>query len=367
MTDGSVSGAAAGEVIAGYELGAPIACDALGTVYAARRGLAGVAVKIFARAGDRGDGGGAALLLNEVIAAGAMHQPNILEVVDLGQLPDGRPYVATELLEGESLGARLRRVKRLPLADALDFAQQAASALAAAHDAGIVHGALGPEALFLMADLSLPRGERVKVLDFGTRRLIGRGEAPADVYLAPEQRDDAEADPRADVYALGALLYHAVCGVAPQAASGGSLILPRALDRHVPRPLEAAILRALAREPGDRFESMAALTAALQVEAPRQAPPSRPWVRLASVLAGVAIVAAVAWATRTPARTTLLARGRALARSISLPFVSRAAIPARVIRSAAPRRPVILPLHDDGDDALRAAPKRRGRTPPRPR
>jgi hypothetical protein len=164
------------------------------------------------------------------------------------------------------------------------------------------------------------------------------------------------------------VLYHAVCGVAPQPTAGdGSLILPRALDRHVPRALEGVILRALTRDPAERFASMTALIAALQVEAPREAPRSRPWVRLGSVLAGVAIVAAVAWVTRAPARPSLLTRGRLLARSISLPFLSKATPrPARIIRSAAPRRPVILPLRD-AVDPPRAAAKRHGRTPLRPR
>jgi serine/threonine protein kinase len=360
MTAPSDSSASADDVIAGYQLGTPIARDALGTVYAARRGPAGVAVKIFARAAA-GDRERAALLLNEVVAAGAMHQPNIVEVVDLGQLPDGRPYVTTELLEGESLAVRLRRVTRLPLADALDFVQQAASALAAAHDAGIVHGALGPDALYLVADLSLPRGERVKVHDFGTRRLRPQAELPA-VYLAPEQRDDAEPDPRVDVYALGAVLYHAVCGIAPRRGAGDSLILPRAMDRHVPRPVEEVILRALARDPAERYQSMTALGAALQIEAPRAPRSDGPWVRLVSVLAGVAIVGVVAWATRPPARAVLVTRGRALARSLSLSFLSKAT-PARVIRSAPPRPPVILPLHDDAEPA--GPPKRHGRTPAR--
>jgi serine/threonine protein kinase len=330
------------DAIEGYELGAPIARDRLGIAYAARRGPAAVAVKIFAA----GDPQGGALLLDEVVAAGALHQPNILDVVDLGELPDGRRYVTTELLEGESLAVRLQRVRKLPLEDAVEFTRQAAGALAAAHEAGVVHGALRPEALFLVADLSLPRGERVKLRDFGTRLLRARA-GGAEAYLAPEVPAGGEPDPRADVYALGAVLHRAVCGVAPQLA-GGALVRPRLLDRDVPRPLENVLLRALARDPAARFPSMAAFVSALEGEAAKRPPTRRPVVRFASVVMGVIIVGVVASSSRAPARTALVARGRAIARTISRPLVARPA-PTRHRRAPAPRRPVILPLPSPAD------------------
>jgi serine/threonine protein kinase len=353
--------------ISGYELGEAIGRDGLGTLYEARRVASGrrASVKIFGHGAlDRQR---SALLLNEAIAASAIRQSNIAEVIDLGELADGRPYVATELLEGESLATRLRRVRRLPLADALDFVQQAAGALAAAHDEGLVHGALEAEALFLVTDLSLPRGERVKVHGFGARRLRGTEGSP---YLAPEQRGSPaeEPGPAADVYALGALLYHAVCGEAPLATGDQAPVLPRALDRHVPRQLEEVILRALAPAPAERFDSMAAFVDALAVETPARPRGGFSPARLAYLAVGFTLAVVLVWSSRAPARSVLYARGRALARTLALRLPSRAAPAFRA--PTAPRRPVITPLTDDEAKGLRPAEPRKprehgGRTPAR--
>ena len=89
---------------------------------------------------------------NEARAAKAIVHPNVVEIIDVGVLPDGRPYLLMELLQGESLGARLRSQGRLELVQALEITRQAAAGLAAAHEAGIVHRDLKPDNLFLVAD-----------------------------------------------------------------------------------------------------------------------------------------------------------------------------------------------------------------------
>jgi serine/threonine protein kinase len=294
--------------IEGFELGARIGRGALGTVYVARKAPSEgrAAVKIFDQAHVSRQQ--STLLFNEAVAASSIRQASTADIVDLGQLPNGRPYVAMELLRGESLATRLRRIPRLPLAEALDFGRQAASALAAAHEEGIVHGALKPENLFLVPDLSLARAERVKVLDFGTRRLHARARADRTPgpcsYVAPEQGGDegefAEIDQRADVYALGAFLYHVLCGVNPvlteairatrKAPRGRPLVAPRALNRAVPAAVDEAILRALASRPEDRFDSMPSLLDALTTGGRRRsAQPRLGWAgaalsRVASII-----------------------------------------------------------------------------------
>src|SRR5690242_13049044 len=112
-----------------FELGPPLGDGGLGAVYAARDAEGRrAAIKIF-DAAVTSDPRRVAVFLNEAVAAGALRHPNIVETLDMGELPDGRPYLTMELLEGESLGQRLRRVQALAPADVIDFAAQAASAL----------------------------------------------------------------------------------------------------------------------------------------------------------------------------------------------------------------------------------------------
>jgi eukaryotic-like serine/threonine-protein kinase len=222
--------------------------------------------------------------MNEARAANAIRHPNIIEVVDTGFLPrSGAPYLLMEYLEGESLGARLRNMRRLPLEMALQIAGQTASALSAAHDQGIVHRDLKPENIFL-----LPRPgnvDLVKVLDFGIAklRLDLAGQAvqtqPGTLvgtprYMSPEQcRGTGEVDHRSDIYALGIILYEMLCGVPPFQGEGVGQLLavhmtepPPPLRVHasdIPRYIEEACLRALAKRPEDRFQSMREFRAAL--------------------------------------------------------------------------------------------------------
>jgi serine/threonine protein kinase len=223
---------------------------------------------------------------NEARAANAIHHPSIVEVYDCGTLSSGTAYIVMELLEGENLAARLRRVGRLPLADARRVAAQTASALAAAHAAGIVHRDLKPDNLFLVPDERDTSAELVKVLDFGIAKLGQQGSNVSSVrtrtgsvmgtpaYMSPEQcRGTREIDHRTDIYALGVILYEMVCGRAPFVSEGfGEMVHlhisappppPRTIDATIPEELERLILWCLAKEPADRVQTMADLHAAL--------------------------------------------------------------------------------------------------------
>ncbi len=229
--------------------------------------------------------------LNEARAANAIRHPGIIEILDAGSTMAGVPYLVMELLEGESLAARIDRLGRLSLGEALEIGYQTASALEAAHRKGIVHRDLKPDNLFLVADPADPSRERVKVLDFGIAKLQ---QTPFDggplktrtgtlmgtpVYMSPEQcLGNREVDHRTDVYALGVILFEMLCGKPPFYSDGfGDLVnlhlnapppSPRAARADLPEAVDALLLRALAKRPADRFSSMAELQGALRAAAP---------------------------------------------------------------------------------------------------
>ncbi len=191
-----------------------------------------------------------------------------------------------EFLEGISLQKRLADKGRLSVARVLDIARQAGSALGAAHAAGIVHRDLKPENLFLVPDASVPGATRVKILDFGIAKIKGSA-APggamrtqaglimgSPAYMSPEQcKDSADVDFRTDIYSLGVIIYEALSGRPPFVAASATEILVMQLTviptplreglAHVPAQVEAAVMRALAKERTDRFDSVASFISAL--------------------------------------------------------------------------------------------------------
>jgi len=214
----------------------------------------------------------------EAQSASTINHPNVVEVVDVCRLEDGRPFIVTEFLEGEELGALLDRVGKLDPQAAIRIARQICRALMAAHAQGIVHRDMKPENVFLVGDLSAPR---VKIIDFGiskqsednaklTRTGMVMG-TPA--YMAPEQARGEHVDHQADVYAVGGILYRCVTGHKPYEGEDGAMVLtqvlteeprrPRVVDASVPGELELAIERAMARQCSDRLANMAELEAEL--------------------------------------------------------------------------------------------------------
>jgi serine/threonine protein kinase len=217
---------------------------------------------------------------NEARAANAIRHPNIIDIIDVGLLPDDNvPYMLMEFLEGESLATRLDRVRPLEVSAAVEIASQTASALAAAHSKGIVHRDLKPDNLFLVPDEMVGTGERVKVLDFGIAKLRDdmRGSSMKTrtgaimgtaAYMSPEQCQGLieRLDHRTDIYALGIILYEMLCGGPPFVSEGfGDIIImhvmqepvpPQHKNPLVPNDVSAVILRALAKSPDDRFQSM---------------------------------------------------------------------------------------------------------------
>jgi eukaryotic-like serine/threonine-protein kinase len=229
-----------GQNFGNYRVTRLIGEGGMGVVYVAEHASIGrrAAVKVL-RPGLTEDVEITKRFFNEARAANAIRHPGIVEVFDSGTLPSGVAYLVMELLEGESLAARLRRLGRLELTEARAIGVQTASALGAAHAAGIVHRDLKPDNLFLVRDYRDVSGENVKVLDFGIAKLgIGTSRSVSvktrtgsvtgtPAYMSPEQcRGTKEVDHRTDIYALGVILYEMVAGrprrpVAPARTAGG--------------------------------------------------------------------------------------------------------------------------------------------------
>ena len=212
--------------------------------------------------------------LREARAVNRINHPNIVEITDLGE-SDGLVFLVMEYVEGESLLATLRE-GRLPWPRAARVAAQIAAALGRAHELGIIHRDLKPENVLLTR-----RGgeEFVKLTDFGIAKIL---DAPALTfneqrfgtpgYIAPEYAEGAAADPRADLYALGIVLYEMLTGTMPFDARGVALLLaplreaprkPSARVDGIPAEVEELILRLIARHPDDRPRDAFAVVDAL--------------------------------------------------------------------------------------------------------
>jgi serine/threonine protein kinase len=220
-------------------------------------------------------------LLREGRAAARMRHPGIVQVYEVGS--DGETdYVAMQLLEGEDLHARLRRVGALPVAFVQRLAIDLADALAAMHDAHIVHRDLKPRNLFLAREGGSQ--DVLKVLDFGVAKLdLARAETLTETgqvfgtlhYMAPEQlRGAKNADVRSDIWSFGAVLYEALTSRPPfEAETGPELVCKIAIEDPVPlttlRPdvspqLARIVAASLQRDPAKRPQSARQLGAALR-------------------------------------------------------------------------------------------------------
>jgi tRNA A-37 threonylcarbamoyl transferase component Bud32 len=227
----------------------------------------------------------------EAISASRIKHPNVLDVFDFGQLENGCFYLAMEFLEGNDLADELQRARVLTAPRALPIAMQICRALQAAHGKGVVHRDMKPENVFLQR--TADGEEIVKIVDFGIAQLKPTNEeAQAEStkhrkltktgmifgtpeYMAPEQASGKHADLRCDVYAVGIILYELFTGTVPFTGETFLGVLTRHLNE-IPPPmrsvfpdlqisgeLEQVIMRTLAKDPQQRFQSMNELATAL--------------------------------------------------------------------------------------------------------
>ena len=220
----------------------------------------------------RSEGELAARFIQEARAAAAIVHPNIVQITDFGALPSGAPYFVMELLQGMSLSRMIRAGGPLPMGQAVRFLQQSASALAAAHAAGVIHRDLKPD------NIHIAPNDTVKVLDFGVAKVAGAGRLTrtgmvfgSPHYMSPEQASGGEVDRRTDVYALGIIMYEMFTGRVPFEADSYMGVLTKHMFM-VPEPpsrvsaasrelgaLEDVVLRCLEKKPEARYESIDAL------------------------------------------------------------------------------------------------------------
>ena len=257
----------------------------VGAVYEAHDGTgAPFAVKILDREWAREEVV-VARFAREARAASAVESRRIVRVLD-GGTEDGCPYLVMELLPGEDLGARLERLRRLPLDEALQIVEEVLEGLVAAHAAGIVHRDLKPDNVLLSdrADAT----SAVTIVDFGMSKIDRRqgGTVPlpltgkgvvlgTPLYMSPEQaRASTDVDGRSDVYSAGAILFECLAGRPPHTGETHEQVLlhicledapdVRRWAPEVPDTLAALVARALARERDDRFATADEMLAAVR-------------------------------------------------------------------------------------------------------
>lgn len=285
----------AGLVVAGrYRLERPIGQGGMGSVWAARDEAGVVCALKFARTDRPSDPKTYARLLREARAASLVRHPNVVPVLAVVETDHGLPCLVMPFLEGESLRAHVARRRALPVADCAFLFSGIVAGLAAVHGVGIVHRDLKPENVFLHRGVPM-------VLDFGIAKELFRGAEGETVppsltstgavlgtphYMAPEQIfGENDVDARADVWALGIMLYEALTGILPTHGEGFGQVMKRittgefpsvsTVVPHVPAGLAALVARMLAK-PRDARPSLVEVGAVLASFAHGASGPSAP-------------------------------------------------------------------------------------------
>lgn len=297
-------------VIGRYETSALVGAGAHGKVYRAhdptiRRVVALKVVPADENEFSGGAVGGApgTFFKREAEAAGALLHPGIVTLYDAGR--DGSSYyLAMEFVEGETFAAEMKR-ERLSVERTIAVVAAVAEALDFAHERGVVHRDIKPANLMILPDKS------VKVADFGIARLTTATAAATMTagmmvgtpsYMSPEQVEGEPVDGRSDLYSLGCVLYEALAGQKPFRAETMKALLtqiltvdpppPSTVQPTLPRPLDAIVLRAMARDRERRYQRGRDLARELRaVLAPPVAPPRSPtrWLAIAAIVLVLAI------------------------------------------------------------------------------
>src|SRR5213595_150495 len=314
-----------GQTIDHYKISEPIGTGGMGEVYLATDVIAGrkAALKLLPLR-FTGDTGRLNRFQHEAHAVVALNHPNILTVYEIGE-DHSIHYIATELIEGETLRDRLTRGP-MQLSEAVDIAIQMASALAVAHNAGIVHRDIKPENIMLRPD------GYVKVLDFGIAKLAEQ-EVPATMpkdealllvetnlgsvlgtvrYMSPEQAFGAQVDKSTDIWSLGVVLYEMVTGHTPFTGDTPREVMSSILEKeppqlttyvaHIPAELQQIVSKTLRKDREERYrsahdllEALKGLRHKLEVEAelyPSTATPSwLRWTRSTALVLGLLVAA----------------------------------------------------------------------------
>jgi serine/threonine-protein kinase len=261
------AGSQAGEYVIEKKIGE----GGMGAVYGARHPVIGkrAAIKVIKRELSA-SAEGVDRFVREAQAVNQIGHPNIVDVFGFGTLPDGRSFFVMEWLEGESLRDRMQRP--LAFGQALEVLDSIATALQAAHEAGVVHRDLKPDNVYLARVKGSP-APRVKLLDFGLAKLSGSSEGAMNhtrtgvvmgtpLYLSPEQAKGAKVDTATDVYSLGAMAYEMGAGAVPFMAESAVEIMAMHISARaeplaqrapwVPPAFEQLVFRMLEKDPRNR-------------------------------------------------------------------------------------------------------------------
>jgi eukaryotic-like serine/threonine-protein kinase len=260
----------------------------------------------------------------EARAVAALSHPNIVTVIDRGE-HENRQFIVFEYIDGENLKARIQRLGPVPVATALELAMQIARGLSFAHQQGLVHRDVKPQNILLNGD------GQAKVTDFGIARSLDVQEGMTQTgtvlgtsdYIAPEQAQGQRVDEHTDVYSLGVVVYEMLTNEVPFPGENFVAVAMRHINEAPPsirdkRPdvsprLEAAVQRAMAKRPEDRFQTMADFCRELEADLaeaqgetvaapalPRRAGPPRrrganPWPIILALLTLIAIGGVIAY------------------------------------------------------------------------
>nr|HEX4318802.1 serine/threonine-protein kinase [Kofleriaceae bacterium] len=280
--------------------------------------------------------------MNEARIAGTLGHPNIVESTDMGFTRDGVPYIVFELLEGSLLTDEIYRTRGFPVRRALRIARQIASALAASHAAGIIHRDLKSDNVFLTDREDAM--DHVKVLDFGVSQFIG-GEARNVVvgtpqFMAPEQiTSPGSVDGRADVYALGVILYEMLAARRPFADHDDPNVVFQRILNEEPAPLEVSNLppglevllfeRFITKRADERFATMRDVEGALAAFAGIVRPEgSRDSVPILALSAAAGLPATTESSPSLPAPVQAITLPRAPAQRPSVAWIIAAVVAA---------------------------------------
>jgi serine/threonine protein kinase/tetratricopeptide (TPR) repeat protein len=301
-----------------YQILREVGRGGMATVYLAKdlRHPRQVAMKVFRP--ELAASGGVDRFVREIEMISRLSHPNILSLFDSGEV-DGVPFYVMPFVEGESVAARIEREGPLPIADALLITRQVAAALHYAHQQGVVHRDIKPDNILLAGDTALLAdfGIAQAVETLGSQRLTATGLAVGTpAFMSPEQiPGSVKLDGRADIYSLGCVLYTMLLGEPPFTGASMQAVLARHLAEPVPglrvvratipRAVEAATQRALAKAPVDRFADAAAFGEALSPEhlsddslATIMRSPRRGRRTVLALATAVAVVAAAVWIIR---------------------------------------------------------------------
>ncbi|MFN8655548.1 MAG: serine/threonine-protein kinase [Candidatus Obscuribacterales bacterium] len=290
QTSGSTRDSLVGTVFAGrYEIERLLGKGGMSSVYAANDRLLKSRVAIKVMQSHLSENSNAVMRFKqEAIAVNQLKHNNIvgIQYFDITEDGSGTPYIVMDLLEGQSLSGEIAQIGALPVDRVLEIFEQACAALQHAHSRGIIHRDLKPSNLMLVKEAG--QNDVVKIVDFGIAKMLPtEGEERlaltqtgeifgSPLYMSPEQCTGQPLDPRSDIYSMGCILYEALSGEPP--LKGGNVFetiskhcteLPAALAARFPRmpqvkALDSVILRAMAKEPAQRYSSMQSLLEDIQ-------------------------------------------------------------------------------------------------------